>query len=232
MKRFVTILCFFLPGLLTAQYKIYLTAADAVPGDYTYTDSVQINTQVLITTNTDIPVDAIGNVRYYIQTDSMFLSSQPPRLIDHSVSDVFVSASTGYADFFKLDLQPYEMRSGPINVVIVWPSFVSTSFPISDSLFRLVNVALISTVSLDPVASTIYHQLKPFPNPTTGLLQFPDEAKTNIQHLRISDVSGTVWKEQQSAIINLQDLPNGIYWIHVFWNNGNTSFYPVIKKSD
>ena len=66
-----------------------------------------------------------------------------------------------------------------------------------------------------------------YPNPTTGLLTVTMD---NFSHAEIYDLMGRKIKQRQEKVMNLGNLPQGIYVVKVFDNTGYATIRKIIKQ--
>lgn len=66
-----------------------------------------------------------------------------------------------------------------------------------------------------------------YPNPTTGLLTI---AMDDFSHAEVYDLMGRKIKQSQRPIIDLQNVPQGIFVVKVFDRTGNSRIRKVIKN--
>lgn len=70
-----------------------------------------------------------------------------------------------------------------------------------------------------------------FPNPTTNVIYFRTAAASEIQYIKLTDISGRLVKkiEQKVTSINMADLPRGIYILNVMFKNGTQKVEKIRK---
>jgi hypothetical protein len=73
----------------------------------------------------------------------------------------------------------------------------------------------------------------PYPNPTTGLINFKlKDSWGKFNQAMVSDVYGkkvSIYPVIESGLIDLRNLPNGIYLVQLFNSHGKTEPYKIIK---
>jgi serine protease AprX len=73
------------------------------------------------------------------------------------------------------------------------------------------------------------YQIQVFPNPTQGELTIlTSESFTD--PIRIYDIQGKLWLETHNSQVNVQDWPNGIYWIRIPLAEQKFTLYKFIKN--
>jgi subtilisin family serine protease len=73
------------------------------------------------------------------------------------------------------------------------------------------------------------YQIQVFPNPTQGELTIlTSESLT--EPIRIYDLQGKLKIETHQSQVNIQDWPNGIYWIRIPLTEQKFTFYKLIKN--
>jgi hypothetical protein len=74
---------------------------------------------------------------------------------------------------------------------------------------------------------------RPYPNPTTGLINFDIRYnKRPLEMAMVSDIYGhqvKVLPVENTGRIDLQNLPNGVYFVELFNKHGKTKPYKIIK---
>ncbi len=70
-----------------------------------------------------IPGIAIGDLFYWYRTDSMISSGQPARILELDLNVEIVVDN--YVDTVPVDIRPNEIRTGPVNLIILWPAMIN-----------------------------------------------------------------------------------------------------------
>ena len=73
-----------------------------------------------------------------------------------------------------------------------------------------------------------------FPNPVTSGVQLESEDFTSAHSIVLSDASGNILykidQAQTANIINMEEFPQGMYFINLFEDNKKTNAYKIIKN--
>ena len=103
------------------------------------------------------------------------------------------------------------------NIVVIWPSFVSPTTPISYDIFTG-NLFVSSTSSIQE--RTRAESLLIYPNPIIEKATIKTVDFSKIENFRILDIAGKTIKEmkikgEQYVVFHKKDIPNGIYFIEI-----------------
>ena len=179
-----------------------------------------------------------GNIRYWVQSDSMLDISAPPKLIDPS-PDIENIPATGRFDTLYLPVDSILLRTGPVNVIIIWPSIVSAQFLLSDSGFQFMNEYIYTDVGL-PLEPPGEYGSTIFPNPAMAiqLVYVNNKYSHGMEYVSITNSMGQVMSAKtfssseadKTYLLPTDDLRPGIYYVHVFYVDKKNEVIKFIKN--
>ncbi len=231
-----------IPLNTTAQIKgvivgAYFDQDNAVMGDSTDLDVYS----KFISSTTGSDTTVMGNVFFRYQTNWMYLYNPLwTEVLDNNPGWETVNAG----------IQPYHLRifcnpnpdvfrTGPVNVIIIWPAFFNPATPLLDSAdFHLFNqeVNLSSVPSEGPqdFGSTV------FPNPaeSTQLVFIDSKYSGEIIQVSIMNCLGQIintkeFSENENSngyILPTENLRAGIYNIHIKYKDNKSEVVKFIKN--
>jgi len=219
MRRKYLLIISCLIGLFTS--KIYSQATTVL-----YIDSVTILTPVLFGGTTDISVQVrvmngfvgdtlVGDIYYYYQTDTMDSLGIPPQIVDQD----FVSENVAdpFLDTVHIPINPTEMKTGPLNLIVVWPAMMNPAVLDTDSVAFYLQVE--GYIGIEPLPSFEENIL--FPLPAMHYLFIKPDELGRIDEMIISNMQG-----QMITRMSIVDLQNG--WINI--DGLNSGFYMVMLR--
>ena len=149
-------------------------------------------------------------------TDSNNTSSTSAYLGNFSLTNNFLlpNDSLFIVSWDYLSSQSYMLGD---NIVVIWPSFVSPTTPISYDIFTG-NLFVSSTSSIQE--RTRVESLLIYPNPIIEKATIKTVDFSKIENFRILDIAGKTIKEmkikgEQYVVFHKKDIPNGIYFIEI-----------------
>ncbi|MBE2246762.1 MAG: T9SS type A sorting domain-containing protein [Candidatus Competibacteraceae bacterium] len=169
-----------------------------------------------------------GVIDFYVLTDSMISTFQPPRLFYSTTIGVLVPSNTGYEDTLMLDVQPQEMRIGG-NVIIVWPASVLPDVYPADSLELDVDIS-----GFFNILQIVNSSARIYPNPSTEHIHInSDEAMVYgiLMDAHGKMVRGISISGQKDISFSAADLTPGTYLLRIDFANGNFVVKPIIISS-
>ena len=167
-------------------------------GPNTLTEPIDINLVITDSNNTTSTTAYLGNFsltnNFLLPNDSLFIISW---------------------DY----LSPQSYMLGD-NIVVIWPSFVSPTTPISYDIFTG-NLFVRSTSSVQEKVAE--NGLLIYPNPVIETAVIETKSHVNIDKFRMLDVSGKVIRDiqisnQHYVTFHKGNLPKGIYFIEITTN--------------
>ena len=184
----------------TVSYGDFLSFAFWIVNDGpdTLTEPIDINLVITDSNNTTSTTAYLGNFpltnNFLLPNDSLFIVSW---------------------DY----LSPQSYMLGD-NIVVIWPSFVSPTTPISYDIFTG-NLFVSSTSSVQEKVAE--NGLLIYPNPVIETAVIETKSHVNIDKFRMLDVSGKVIRDiqisnQHYVTFHKRDLPKGIYFIEITTN--------------
>ena len=149
-------------------------------------------------------------------TDSNNTTSTTAYLGNFSLTNNFLSPNDSLFIVSWDYLSPQSYMLGD-NIVVIWPSFVSPITPISYDIFTG-NLFVSSTSSVQEKVAE--NSLLIYPNPVIDKATIQTQTQSNIEKLRMLDVSGKVIRDikisnKQYVVFQKKEIPKGIYFIEI-----------------
>jgi len=205
-----------------------------------YIDSVSILTPALFGGTTDIGVQVrvlnglvgdtlVGDIYYYYQTDTMDSLGIPPQPIDQD----FVSETVAdpFWDTIHVPINPIEMKTGPLNLIVVWPAMIHPAVLDTDSVaFYLPVEGYIGLEPLPKIESNIL-----YPCPAMQYLYIRPESAQEITEMIIANMQGQMIKiipgsNLANGMINIDELNTGFYMVTLRYKNGSSFHQKILKE--
>ena len=216
MKRIAIILLFVLGISSTSSAQIHL--GFGAPGVH-YDDSVSYGDFLsfafwIVNDGPDTLIEPI-DINLVI-TDSNNTTSTTAYLGNFSLTSNFLSPNDSLFIVSWDYLSPQSYMLGD-NIVVIWPSFVSPITPISYDIFTG-NLFVSSTSSVQEKVAE--NGLLIYPNPVIDKATIQTQTQSNIEKLRMLDVSGKVIRDikisnKQYVVFQKKEIPKGIYFIEI-----------------
>jgi hypothetical protein len=216
MKRIAIILLFVLGISSTSSAQIHL--GFGAPGVH-YDDSVSYGDFLsfafwIVNDGPDTLIEPI-DINLVI-TDSNNTTSTTAYLGNFSLTSNFLSPNDSLFIVSWDYLSPQSYMLGD-NIVVIWPSFVSPTTPISYDIFTG-NLFVSSTSSVQEKVAE--NGLLIYPNPVIDKATIQTQTQSNIEKLRMLDVSGKIIRDikirnQQYVVFQKKEIPKGIYFIEI-----------------
>jgi hypothetical protein len=175
--------------------------------------STDLEVRVRVTNLLSLPDTVTGDIFYYYQTDSMQNAGAPPRIFLQD--SVFETIPDGMLDTVTIDIQPNELRTNPVNLIILWPALIGpeTIDSVSDSILVYVN-GYAST----PTLPAFDNPTVLFPCPALQYIYIRPEELSYIRHIQILTMDGKIIAtynpyEFSHGMINLDALDAGYYMV-------------------
>jgi hypothetical protein len=230
MKWITDIRLKLIPGLLLMAGTLHLQSAFTQPRTLSISSIVQLE-PILINDTTDfrlvlgvhhsvtmVPDSIMGDLFYYYQTDSMINSSTPPRVIDNSFGNQWIVDQQ--VDTLSIDIRPEEIRTGPINLIVVWPAMhnpnVSDSSGIAYYTYSNGYMGEEGMMNIPPKSNII------FPCPAFQFMYIKTSEMPQIRQIDILGINGSIIatytpQEFNGGYIYLKDLPPGTYVVNIYY---------------
>ena len=244
VKIFLLLLGFTLiPTISHAQVKGIISYVDwdednAIMGDST---NLYVFTKFIsATTNADTTV--FGNVFFRYKTNWMALYN--PNWIE--TLDNYLGWETinpGLNQFnlrFYCNPDPNVMRTGPVNVIIIWPAFFNPSNPLIDSAdYFLPNADVSPYVGLmDEEANQFGSTVYPNPAMSTQIVFINSKYSQQIEKISIINAMGQALsskefidgEDSKGYVLPTEELRSGIYHIQIFYKDKKTEVVKFIKN--
>jgi len=195
-------------------------------------------TYIHLTDSADAPVAGVGNIRYWVVSDTMITLSILPKLIDYT-STYETIPIIGKMDTLAIPLDSLVLRTGPANVIIIWPALINPTIDIIDSGFAVINLYTYSDIGIqeEPIqkfGSTV------FPNPSEGiqLVMFNSKYTQEIQQITVTNTIGQTMSIREFAngesshgfVLPTENLQSGIYHIHILYKDRKREVVKFIKN--
>ena len=216
MKRIAIILLFVLGISSTSSAQIHL--GFGAPGVH-YDDSVSYGDFLsfafwIVNDGPDTLIEPI-DINLVI-TDSNNTTSTTAYLGNFSLTSNFLSPNDSLFIVSWDYLSPQSYMLGD-NIVVIWPSFVSPTTPISYDIFTG-NLFVSSTSSVQEKVAE--NSLLIYPNPVIDKATIQTQTQSNIEKLRMLDVSGKIIRDikisnKQYVVFQKKEIPKGIYFIEI-----------------
>jgi hypothetical protein len=179
-----------------------------------------------------------GDIRYWAQSDSMLDISASPKMINNSTMTEPIPV-TGRFDTLYLPVDSLILRTGPVNVIIIWPSIVNATFALSDSGFQFVNEYIYTDVGLPLEPFEEYGSIV-FPNPAMAiqLVYVKNKYSLGMDYITITNSLGQVittksfagGEMDNSYLLPTDGLKPGVYYIHIFYEDKKNEVVKFIKN--
>ncbi len=196
-------------------------------------DSTDFFVNVVVDDTSFVGADSIyGNLVYYYWTDSMINAATPPRVIDNDTSSYWLVGSFG--DIVSVDIRPDEIRTEPVNLIILWPAiFESWPIPITSDSIEIM-VGFDGYLQLPDIPGAKKNNLL-FPVPAMQYIYIRPEEVDQIRQINIltlegKQVSTFEYLEFKSGFINVDSLSNGNYLVELNYKDGRTTRTRIIKN--
>ena len=219
MKKIVIILLFVLA--LSPRTKAQIHLGFGVPGVH-YDDSVSYGDFLsfafwIVNDGPDTLTEPI-DINLVI-TDSNNTTSTTAYLGNFSLTNNFLLPNDSLFIISWDYLSPQSYMLGD-NIVVIWPSFVSPTTPISYDIFTG-NLFVSSTSSVQEKVAE--NGLLIYPNPVINRATIQTQTQSNIEKLRMLDVSGKVIRDikisnKQYVVFQKKEIQKGIYFIEITTN--------------
>jgi len=195
-------------------------------------------TYIHATDSANTPIAVTGNIAYWVRSDSMIQLGLPPVLIDNNPSFENISAS-GFMDSLLIPLNNLVLRTGPGNVIIIWPVIYNPSYNLIDSGFTTITVYVsLSGSNIETEYSQFGSTV--FPNPSQGIQMLYIQSKHTqpIQHVEIINMIGQpvftkVYSENEAGsdyMLPLAPYQSGVYYLHIYYTDGKHETVKFIKN--
>lgn len=250
MKTSVKISCLIL-GLILIQQASYAQAQvkaiiagayfdqdNAVFGEYTNLDVYS----KFISAETGADTTVFGNVFFRYQTNWMSLYNPDWTIVEDN-NPAWENVPLGlnlYPLQIFCDSNPNVFRTGPVNVIIIWPAFIGTTPLVDSADFHLFNQDVefqgtgIIEESPQKFGSTV------FPNPAAGTQIVFINSKYTEQIIKVSIMNGLGQiisskefidgENSNGYVLPTDELRSGIYHIQIFYKDKKTEVVKFIKN--
>lgn len=182
-----------------------------------------------------------GNLLYHFQTDKMgAISGDYKHEVDNDTADEQILPG-GIIDTLTFTVDTAEFRTvgtNPVNVIIIWPAFVSASHFSCDSgetiLWEVPGFVGIEEENYYGYGSTVY----PNPAPPMQLVFINSKYSQEISRVSIVNAMGQVintkefyeGEDSQGYVLPTEELRAGIYNIHIFYKDKKNEVVKFVKN--
>jgi hypothetical protein len=182
----------------STDFSINLTATDSIGGG---------------------PDTILGDLLYYYLTDSMINAGAPARVINESPANVLIGFT--FTDTLTIDIRPDEIRTTPVNLIILWPAILNPA--VADSVSDTILVQLDGFLGLKPDPVIENRQII-FPSPALQYIYIRPEELGYIKEIEIFTLQGQLIshhaaEEFRSGLIDLSHLASGNYLVKIHYVN-------------
>lgn len=174
----------------------------------------------------------LGNLYYLYWTDSMQSSLQPPRIIDLDLSVIWVPSFM--ADTVPIDIRPYEIRTEPANLIILWPAMINPLILDTNGISILIeHPDGIGTLNTEEFLKKNPNVV--FPCPALQFINIRSEEINLIKLIKVISLEGKVMNEYLPAdfsdgMISVNHLPVGTYFIEVNYLDNKLIRTKILKN--
>lgn len=205
-----------------------------------YIDSVSILNPVVFGGTVDLAVQVrisapvfgdtlTGDIYYYYQTDTMDSLGIPPIAIEQDSVSEFLSDP--FLDTIQIPIDNIHMKTGPLNLIVVWPAMIHPAVLDTDSI--VFELPVEGYLGLDPPDEVKGNILYPLPA-IHYLFIKPDEIG-EIQELFIMNLQGQIVDSYQphhlqNGYINIDHLSPGYYLAILQYKNGQRFNKKILKE--
>jgi hypothetical protein len=203
-------------------------------------DSVNILTPVLFGGTTDIEVQVrvmngfvpdtlFGDIYYYYLTDTMDSLGIPPQIVDQDF--VMENVADPFLDTVHIPINTGEMKTGPLNLIVVWPAMMNPEVLDTDSVAFYLQVE--GYIGIEPLPSFEENIL--YPLPAMHYLFIKPHDIDLIEQIQIMNMQGqiinTMHKQDFSnGWLNIDQLPPGAYMVILQYKNGTVANKKILKE--
>jgi len=152
---------------------------------------------------------------------------------DYDVTYTVENAPEGALYYYFLDAaQAVEVTSSPIKLVGISKGEHTFTFGMYKNGTKVTDKSVKFTRDYNTgIANELANSLRLYPNPATSVLNIEGE---NIKTIAINNLAGqtilTFEANNQQTVLDVQSLENGIYFVKVLTNQGNTHVQKFVKQ--
>ena len=196
-------------------------------------DTTNFQVSVGVINGASLPDTVTGDIFYWYLTDSMIMSSQPARKLEQDFVSELVP--DGFIDTIHIDIQPNEIRTTPVNLIILWPAMIDSS--VSDthsiSMYVLPVGFLHVQTGINPPYSNTQNLI--FPCPTLQYIYIRHEELSSINKIIIYSMDGQAIAtyendEFKNGMINLENFVIGNYLVELIYYNNEIVKTKILKR--
>lgn len=186
--------------------------------------------QVRVRVNSLLGPDSLtGDIFYYYRTDSMINSGAPARIFQQDA--VIELVYDQFIDTVLIDIRPDEIRTDPLNLIVIWPAMINPSVADTDSIAFYVGFD--GYFGIEEPTERLINPLYPLPAMEYLYVRPSDADKIELIH--ITNMQGqTVMlvnrNQLSSGWIHVGSLPAGLYNATITYNNGQLQTTRILKQ--
>lgn len=189
------------------------------------------NFQVTIEVNSLLPgPDTVsGDIYYWYWTDEQFSNALPMRKLEQDFVNEFIY--DGFTDLVHIDIRPTEIRTDPINLIILWPAMTNPLVSDTNSLTTFQNLEGFLN---NPDDFSRKQENIIFPCPAIQFIYINPNDVGLIKEIEVISSSGQlirVYQNQEfsSGNINLGDYASGNYIVRCNYFDGEVIQTKILK---
>jgi hypothetical protein len=221
-------------GLFTS--KIYSQATTTLSIDsfsilntFVYGDTAYVGVQVRVLDGF-MSDTLVGDIYYYYLTDSMISAGDSAQIIE--LDGIIQSVADPFWDVVHIPINTGEMKTGPLNLIVVWPAMMDPAVLDTDSV--VINLILGHDVGIEPEYVPTNENIL-YPSPAMHYIFIKPEEIDLIQQMIILNMQGqtveTIPGEKLSyGWISIDHLSSGAYLAILKYKDGKMIKKKILKE--
>lgn len=176
------------------------------------------------------PDSILGDIFYYYLTEYMDSLGSPPRIFLQG--DTAEMVTDGMLDTISIDIQPNEIRTTPVNLIILWPAMLDSEpfDSICDSIYAFGDGYL----GIPKLPENSKYNII-FPCPALQYVYIKPEELSFIRQINILSMDGKMLfqysaNEFSSGFVNIDELSNGNYLVELNYYNNKVIRTKILKR--
>jgi hypothetical protein len=196
-------------------------------------DTTDFAARVWVDDTTALNQDSIfGDLFYWYLTDSMLAAGAPARAINNDTTNIWIIHYI--IDIISVDIRPDEIKTTPVNLIILWPAMITSTPQVADSDSVAIYVQFEGYIGIPEIPDVPQSHLL-FPTPALQYIYIRPEELPLIQYIHLLTIDGKMVSQYQaeefsSGLINLDQLANGNYLVEVQYYSGKTVRTKILKR--
>lgn len=229
----VCLLAFFVFNKASAQIGTKIVTIDSISAQEPIVMFDTTNFFVLVTVNDTsfVNQDSIfGDLFYYYLTDSMDSAGVPPRLINNDTINQWYVGT--FSDILSIDIRPDEIRTTPVNLIVVWPAMINPEVADTDSI--VIQIGFDGFLGITPTPDHPRGNIV-YPCPAMQYIYIRPEEISLIKEIHILSMEGKTInsfesEEFTSGFINIDSLALGTYLVELEYFDSKIIRTKIIKR--